>query len=107
MSADANDPRRFLAPSAPWIVEALGQSAAPVIAHYIDGRPDSGGTRMHPVFNPATGAQIGAALLADEDTVNRAVAAAKSALPSWADTAPAKRARVLFKLKQLLDEALG
>ncbi|HYJ68622.1 MAG TPA: CoA-acylating methylmalonate-semialdehyde dehydrogenase, partial [Nocardioidaceae bacterium] len=42
--------------------------------------------------------------LADESTVARAVAAAKAAFPSWADTAPQKRARVLFKLKQLLDE---
>src|SRR5262245_5277018 len=99
MSADRNtDPRRFLAPSAPWIVEALGQDALPVIPHYIDGHVDAGGTRMQPVFNPATGAQIAAARLADRETVDRAVAAAVAAGPSWADTAPAKRARVLFKL---------
>ncbi len=105
MSADRNDPRRHLAPSAPWIVEALGQGAAlPVIPHYIDGVADMGGTRSHPVFNPATGAQIAETRLADETAVARAVAAAKAALPSWADTAPLKRARVLFKLKQLLDE---
>jgi len=104
MSADRKgDPRRFLAPSAPWIVEALGQTGLPVIGHYIDGRTDSGGTRTQPVFNPATGEEIAAARLADEDTVNRAVAAALAASPSWADTAPPKRARVLFKLKQLLD----
>jgi malonate-semialdehyde dehydrogenase (acetylating)/methylmalonate-semialdehyde dehydrogenase len=104
MSADRNDPRRFLAPSAPWIVEALGQDAAPVVPHYIDGQPDMGGTRSYPVFNPATGAQIATARLADASTVARAVAAAKAAFPSWADTPPQKRARVLFKLKQLLDE---
>src|SRR5512139_2807843 len=109
MSADRNDPRRFLAPSAPWIVEALGPSSAalPVVPHYIDGALDTGqtsGTRLHPVFNPATGEQVAAARLADEGTVARAVAAAKAALPSWAETAPLKRARVLFKLKQLLDE---
>src|SRR5262245_58361644 len=111
MSADRNDdpvkspkgdPRRFLAPSAPWIVEALGQGM-PLIPHYIGGRPDEGGTRSTPVFNPASGAQIAATRLADDDTVARAVAAAKAALPGWTDTAPAKRARVLFKLKQLLD----
>jgi malonate-semialdehyde dehydrogenase (acetylating) / methylmalonate-semialdehyde dehydrogenase len=103
MSAD--DPRRFLAPSAPWLVEALGQDAAlPVVPHYIDGAPDTGGTRSSPVFNPATGAEIATTRLADETTVARAVAAAKAAFPSWADTAPLKRARVLFKLKQLLDE---
>jgi malonate-semialdehyde dehydrogenase (acetylating) / methylmalonate-semialdehyde dehydrogenase len=108
MSADRNDPRRFLAPSAPWIVEALGQNPAmPVVPHYIDGileTGDTGGTRLHPVFNPATGEQIATTRLADEGTVARAVAAAKAAFPSWADTAPLKRARVLFKLKQLLDE---
>src|SRR5688572_5771383 len=102
MSADCNDPRRFLEPSAPWLVESLGPDAAPpVVPHHIDGRADSGGTRSSPVFNPATGTQIAAARLADEPTVARAVAAAKAALPGWADTAPLKRARVLFKFKQL------
>jgi malonate-semialdehyde dehydrogenase (acetylating) / methylmalonate-semialdehyde dehydrogenase len=105
MTADRNDPRRFLAPSAPWLVEALGQGAAlPIVPHYIDGAPHSGGARSAPVFNPATGKEIAAARLADEATVARAVAAAKAALPGWADTAPLKRARVLFKLKQLLDQ---
>src|SRR5688572_852320 len=104
MSADRNDPRRFLAPSAPWIVDALGQDAAPLVPHYIDGMPDTGGTRSSPVFNPALGAQIATARLADTSTVARAVAAAKAAFPSWAETPPLKRARVLFKLKQLLDE---
>src|SRR5262245_16054531 len=108
MSADRNDPRSFLAPSAPWIVEALGQNASlPVVPHYIDGilvTGDTGGTRLQPVFNPATGQQVAMTRLADEATVARAVAAAKAALPGWADTAPLKRARVLFRLKQLLDE---
>jgi malonate-semialdehyde dehydrogenase (acetylating)/methylmalonate-semialdehyde dehydrogenase len=104
MSADRNDPRKFLAPSAPWIVEALGQDAAPVVPHYIDGQPDLAGTRSSPVFNPATGAQIATVRHADASTVARAVAAAKAAFPSWADMPPQKRARVLFKLKQLLDE---
>jgi malonate-semialdehyde dehydrogenase (acetylating) / methylmalonate-semialdehyde dehydrogenase len=105
MSVGSNDPRRFLAPSAPWLAVALGQtSGAPVIPHYIDGLADAGGTRSSPVFNPATGAEIASVRLADEATVARAVAAANAALPGWADTAPQKRARVLFKLKQLLDE---
>src|SRR5262245_26633810 len=105
MSADRNDPKRFLAPSAPWLVEALGQNhAMPVVPHYIDGVLETGGTRLQPVFNPATGEQVATTRLADEGTVARAVAAAKAAFPSWADTAPLKRARVLFRLKQLLDE---
>jgi malonate-semialdehyde dehydrogenase (acetylating)/methylmalonate-semialdehyde dehydrogenase len=99
------DPRRLLAPSAPWLAEALGGSAGTaIVAHYIDGALDTSGTRTHPVFNPATGVEIAAARLADDAVVARAVAAAKAALPAWADTAPAKRARILFKFKQLLDE---
>ena len=114
MSADRNDdpwkspkgdPRQLLAPSAPWLVEAMGSSDAAVttIGHHIDGRLDTGGTRSAPVFNPATGATIATACLADTDAVARAVAAAKVASPSWADTPPLKRARVLFRFKQLLD----
>jgi malonate-semialdehyde dehydrogenase (acetylating)/methylmalonate-semialdehyde dehydrogenase len=113
MSADRNDdpwkspkgdPRQHLAPSAPWIVEALGPSASSaVIGHYIDGQLEMGGSRSAQVFNPATGATLANAWLADSTTVARAVAAAKAALPAWADTPPLKRARVLFRFKQLLD----
>jgi malonate-semialdehyde dehydrogenase (acetylating)/methylmalonate-semialdehyde dehydrogenase len=103
-SRDPKDPRRHLAPSAPWIVEALGAiPPTTVIGHYIDGRLETGGTRSAPVFNPATGATVATACLADSATVARAVAAAKAALPSWADTPALKRARVLFRFKQLLD----
>jgi malonate-semialdehyde dehydrogenase (acetylating)/methylmalonate-semialdehyde dehydrogenase len=105
MSTDRNDPRQFLAPSAPWLVDALEPSSLiATLDHHIDGRREAGGTRTAPIFNPATGATIAAACLADATTVARAVAAAKAALPNWADTAPLKRARVLFRFKELLDK---
>jgi malonate-semialdehyde dehydrogenase (acetylating)/methylmalonate-semialdehyde dehydrogenase len=102
MSVDRNDPRQHLAPSAPWIVEAL-DTPTPAIGHYIDGVLETDGTRNAPVFNPATGAVIGNACLADSAKVARAVAAAKAAFPGWADTPALKRARILFRFKQLLD----
>jgi malonate-semialdehyde dehydrogenase (acetylating)/methylmalonate-semialdehyde dehydrogenase len=46
---------------------------------------------------------IGKVALADAAVVDRAVTAAKRALPAWSDAAPLKRARVLFNFKQLLD----
>jgi malonate-semialdehyde dehydrogenase (acetylating)/methylmalonate-semialdehyde dehydrogenase len=55
------------------------------------------------VFNPATGATIARVTLADRAQVARAVAAASDAFPAWANTAPLKRARVLFNFKALLD----
>ena len=104
MSADRNDPRQHLAPTAPWIVEALGSSApTKVIGHYIDGQLEADGARTTPVFNPATGATVANACVADSATVARAVAAAKAAFLPWSDTPPLKRARVLFRFKQLLD----
>src|SRR5688500_18328892 len=113
MSADRNDdpwkspkgdPRQYLAPAAPWIVEALSPSApTKLVGHYIDGQLEADGTRTTPVFNPATGATVANACVADSAAVARAVAAAKAAFSAWADTPPLKRARALFRFKQLLD----
>jgi malonate-semialdehyde dehydrogenase (acetylating)/methylmalonate-semialdehyde dehydrogenase len=36
--------------------------------------------------------------------VEEAIAAAQAAFPAWRDTPPAKRARVMFRFKQLLEE---
>ena len=41
--------------------------------------------------------------LANATEVAAAVAAAKAAFPAWSETAPLKRARLMFKFKQLLD----
>ncbi|WP_143282070.1 CoA-acylating methylmalonate-semialdehyde dehydrogenase, partial [Caballeronia choica] len=56
------------------------------------------------VFNPATGAVSSRVPLASVAEVDAAVAAAKAAFPAWSEMAPIKRARVMFKFKQLLDE---
>ena len=74
-----------------------------IVGHRVAGKIETGGTRRAPVFNPATGEVIAEAALADRAQVDRAVAAAASAFPSWSETAPLKRARVLFKFKELLD----
>ena len=41
--------------------------------------------------------------MADAAEVDKAVAAANAAWPAWADTPPLRRARVMFKLKELLE----
>jgi malonate-semialdehyde dehydrogenase (acetylating)/methylmalonate-semialdehyde dehydrogenase len=58
------------------------------------------------LFNPATGAGGASVSLAGPETVAAAVAAASRAFPAWADTAPIRRARVLFKFKQLCETHL-
>ena len=80
-----------------------GRRAA--VSHYINGQiVASTSGRSQPVFNPATGADIAEVALASEAEVNVAVAAAQAAAPAWADTAPLKRARVLFKFKELIEK---
>ncbi|WP_296494199.1 CoA-acylating methylmalonate-semialdehyde dehydrogenase [Rhodoferax sp.] len=76
----------------------------PQIQHLIDGQLVNGGARQADVFNPATGQAEKRVLLADKLTVAQAVASAHAAFPAWRNTPPLKRARVMSKLKVLLEE---
>lgn len=79
--------------------------SAPSIQHYINGRIVSSESGRHQdVFNPATGAVTGQVALASIEEVNAAVEAAQSAAPAWAETAPLKRARIMFKFKELIEK---
>ncbi len=60
--------------------------------------------RTAPVFNPATGEQSAILPLSTKAELDAAVAAAKLAFPEWAETPPLKRAKLFFRLKQLLDD---
>jgi malonate-semialdehyde dehydrogenase (acetylating) / methylmalonate-semialdehyde dehydrogenase len=75
-----------------------------MIHHLIDGQRVAGGTRSQPVFNPATGESRHSLALADTATVQRAIASSEAAFPAWRATAPLKRARVMSRLKQLLED---
>ena len=71
--------------------------------HWINGEHLSE-ARSLPVSNPATGETIREVADGDAETVARAVAAAEAAFPAWRDTPPAKRAQVMYRFKQLLEE---
>ena len=75
------------------------------IDHFIAGQRVAGRSgRTQNVFNPATGAVTGQVALAGTDEVAQAVAAAQAAFPAWADTPPIRRARVLFKFLELVNQ---
>jgi malonate-semialdehyde dehydrogenase (acetylating) / methylmalonate-semialdehyde dehydrogenase len=74
------------------------------IPHLIQGVAHHGGTRTQAVYNPATGAAIRTLELADVKTVEFAIASAQAAYPAWRATPPLKRARVMSKLKELLEQ---
>ena len=76
-----------------------------VLQHYMNGQIFSSTSgRQQDVFNPATGEVVAQVALASVAEVDAVVAAAKAAAPAWAETAPLKRARVMFKFKELLDQ---
>ena len=79
------------------------------IGHWIDGavRAPVAAERQVDVFNPATGAVARKVALAEVATVDQAVRSAAAAFPAWAATPPLRRARVMFKFKELLDRHAG
>jgi aminobutyraldehyde dehydrogenase len=56
------------------------------------------------VLNPATGETIAEVPRANAEDVDRAVQAAKKALPEWLETTPGERAELLLKLAAAIDE---
>src|SRR5690606_4845939 len=73
------------------------------IGHYIDGQPCREEGRTATVYNPATGLAARQVEMAPQTTVERAIAAAQAAFPGWRATQPLKRARILFRYKELLE----
>src|SRR5271156_1845430 len=74
------------------------------IGHFIGGKPVPGNSGAYgDVFNPAAGEISARVALASSAEVDKAVATAAAAWPAWAAMPALRRARVMFKLKDLLD----
>jgi len=74
------------------------------IGHFIGGRAAAGESgRFADVFNPALGEVSGRVALAGPAEIDRAVEAAAAAWPAWAATPPLRRARVMFRFRELLE----
>jgi 1-pyrroline dehydrogenase len=65
---------------------------------------DSASGETMEVLNPATGEAIAEVPRANAEDVDRAVQAAKKALPEWLETTPGERAELLLKLADAIDE---
>ena len=79
-------------------------SASHVVGHFINGKQVADSQRLAPITNPATGEVTKHVALASTQTVDSAVAAAAAAFEGWRTTPPAKRARILFRARQLFEE---
>jgi malonate-semialdehyde dehydrogenase (acetylating)/methylmalonate-semialdehyde dehydrogenase len=73
------------------------------VGHFIGGRSVVDHGRSQEVYDPASGAVARRVALAGRETVEQAIAAAQAAFPAWRDTPPSKRARAMFRLKELLE----
>lgn len=74
------------------------------VGHLINGGLREGTGRTQPVYNPSTGEVSKQVALASKTTVEEAIAAAQAAFPAWRETPPAKRARIMFRFKELLEQ---
>ncbi|MGV8737522.1 MAG: CoA-acylating methylmalonate-semialdehyde dehydrogenase [Pseudomonas asiatica] len=75
-----------------------------IVQHLIHGELVTKGERTADVFNPSTGQAVRKVELASRATVQEAIDSAKAAFPAWRNTPPAKRAQVMFRFKQLLEQ---
>jgi malonate-semialdehyde dehydrogenase (acetylating) / methylmalonate-semialdehyde dehydrogenase len=75
------------------------------ITHWIGGERVAGTSgRSGPVYNPAAGRKSGEVDLASVEEVDAAVQAAKAAFPAWRAMSIAKRAELLFRIRELVHE---
>jgi malonate-semialdehyde dehydrogenase (acetylating)/methylmalonate-semialdehyde dehydrogenase len=76
-------------------------------SHFIAGQFHAGASgRQIEVVNPATGQPIRTIGMASAQEVEQAVAAAYQAFPAWSETPPLRRARILSKFKELIEQNL-
>jgi malonate-semialdehyde dehydrogenase (acetylating)/methylmalonate-semialdehyde dehydrogenase len=75
-----------------------------LIDHHVAGLSGGGSGRTADVFNPNTGQVQATVNLGDQAVLDAAIAAAQKAQPAWAATNPQRRARVLFKFKELIEQ---
>jgi malonate-semialdehyde dehydrogenase (acetylating)/methylmalonate-semialdehyde dehydrogenase len=79
-------------------------TASRAIPNFVAGRwTPAQATEFLEVRNPATAELLGATPLSTRADVDAAVQAARTAFPLWRATPAVERARVLFRLKSLLD----
>ncbi|MDP6993826.1 MAG: CoA-acylating methylmalonate-semialdehyde dehydrogenase [Woeseiaceae bacterium] len=87
----------------------MGQNAGEAdairtVSNWINGEVcESESDRYGEVHDSATGEQCARVVMSTEADVETAIAAAETALPAWSRTPVLRRARVMFKLKELIE----
>ncbi|WP_212524606.1 CoA-acylating methylmalonate-semialdehyde dehydrogenase [Actibacterium sp. MT2.3-13A] len=75
------------------------------LTHYVNGEKVAGTSgRFADVFNPATGEVQAKVPLASKDEIDAIIAKAAEAQPAWAATNPQRRARVMMRFADLINQ---
>ncbi len=75
--------------------------------HFIGGKVVKGQSgRFHEVWRPTTGEVQARAPLASAKEVRAAIESSANVFPEWASTNPQRRARVMFKFKELVEREI-
>ncbi|MEK5230611.1 CoA-acylating methylmalonate-semialdehyde dehydrogenase [Lysinibacillus sp. FSL K6-0232] len=75
------------------------------LTHFINGEAVTGTSgRFGDVYNPSTGEVIAKVPLATKEETQHAIATAQAAFPAWRDLSVARRAQVVLKFRNLLEE---
>ncbi len=83
------------------------QRPLPELTHWISGAPVAGNSgRCADVYHPATGQVQSRVPLASGAEVDRAVSAAAAAFPEWSAQPALRRARVLFRFREIFERRL-
>lgn len=89
--------------------EAIGTTTAVIgardLSHWIGGDTVAGiSGRFGKVYDPATGQVQARVPLANRAEVDRAVSAAVAAFPEWSAQPPLRRARIMFRFRELFEQ---
>ncbi|WP_081897694.1 aldehyde dehydrogenase family protein [Massilia sp. BSC265] len=97
--------QRFPTAPAELAEQLRGGAALPLPGLLIHGACEAGAGAQHLVLDPSTGAAIGEFNAAQPSQVDRAVEAAKLALPAWRGRNRLERARVLRAIADRIEQA--
>ena len=77
------------------------------VPHWIGGKAVAGASgRSGKVYNPATGQVQAIVSFASRAELDAAVAAAKTAFPDWSAQPPLRRARVMFRFREIFESRM-
>ena len=89
------------------ILPVTTPNAVAELHHWISGAPVAGASgRFSNVFHPASGRVQSRVPLATAAEVDAAVASAAAAFPDWSSQPPLRRARVLFRFREIFERRI-